>query len=90
MYIQALCLGVEMDELPLPTTGFALVRCTDRAIVTYFETFPECDRALMYRKGNVCSFMPLADDEIVARPSLMVELMRRAGYRVIPTSDIML
>lgn len=79
-----------MDDLPLPDTGFALIRCADRAVVTYFETFPVCDRALMYRKGNVCSFMPLADDEIVARPSLMVELMERAGYRLCPPSDIML
>lgn len=71
-----------MDDLP--DTGFALVRCADRAVVTYFESFPVCERALMYRKGKLCSFMPLDDDDLVGKPKLFVELLKRAGYQVLP------
>jgi hypothetical protein len=78
----------ELDESLI--NGYVIIRCNDGSIVARLQTFPESDRALMYRKGNVCSFIPLEDDEIVARPSLMIELMRRAGYRVICDSDIML
>jgi hypothetical protein len=75
-----------MEELP--DTGFALVRCTDRAVVAYFENFPACDRALMYRKGSEYSFMPLEDDDIVGKPSLFTEMLERAGFRRAPPSDI--
>jgi hypothetical protein len=72
----------------LPVTGFALVRCTDRAVVAYFENFPMCERALMYRKGMECSFMPLDEDDIVGKPSLFTEMLERAGFRRAPPSDI--
>ncbi|HDT5900690.1 TPA: hypothetical protein QHC20_004810 [Raoultella ornithinolytica] len=76
-----------MDDLP--DTGFALVRCADRAVVAYFESFPECSRALMYRKGDMVSFMPLGEEDIVGTPSLFTMMLERAGYRVSGISDIL-
>lgn len=72
----------------LPDTGFALVCCTDRAVVAYFESFPICDRAIMYRKENGYSFMPLEDTDIVGKLSLFTEMMERAGYRRSSPFDI--
>lgn len=66
-----------MDDFP--DTGFALVRCADRAVVAYFENFPECKRALMYRKGDMVSFMPLQPDEIVGTLSLFTQMLKKAG-----------
>ncbi|HDZ1288582.1 hypothetical protein [Klebsiella pneumoniae] len=65
-----------MDDLP--DTGFALVRCADRAVVAYFESFPECNRALMYRKGDMVSFMPLQSDEIVGNLTLFSQMLQKA------------
>lgn len=69
-----------MDELP--DTGFAVVRCADRAIIAYLESFPDCQRAMMYRKGDMVSFMPLMEDEVIGTPSMFTKLLERAGYRV--------
>jgi hypothetical protein len=76
-----------MEELP--DTGFALIRCADRAVIAYFEHFPRCDRALMYCKGDMFSFMPLREDEIVGSPSLFTKMLEKAGYRPSPPSDIL-
>ncbi|CAH5468428.1 MULTISPECIES: hypothetical protein [Klebsiella] len=76
-----------MDDFP--DTGFALVRCADRAVVAYFENFPECKRALMYRKGDMVSFMPLQPDEIVGTLSLFTQMLKKAGYRVCESSGIL-
>jgi hypothetical protein len=74
-----------MDDLP--QTGFALIRCADRAVIACFENFPRCDRALMYRRGEMCSFMPLRDDEIVGSPSFFTMMLEKAGYRPFPPPD---
>lgn len=75
-----------MDDLP--DTGFAVVRCADRAIIAYLESFPDCQRAMMYRKGDMVSFMPLMEDEVIGTPSMFTMMLERAGYRVSNVSDI--
>ena len=72
----------------LPDSGFAVIRCTDRAVIAYIDNFPRCDRALMYCRGNMCSFMPLRDDEIVGSPSCFTMMLEKAGYRLSPPSAI--
>ncbi|HDR2471494.1 TPA: hypothetical protein QCI26_005050 [Enterobacter soli] len=62
--------------------GYAVIRCHDGVIVARLQSFPECDRALMYRRGGEVSFMPLKDDEIVGTPTLFTQMLERAGYRV--------
>jgi hypothetical protein len=74
-----------MDDLP--NSGFALIRCADRAVIAYFDNFPRCERALMYRRGDMCSFMPLRDDEIVGSPSFFTMMLEKAGYRPSPPFD---
>jgi len=71
-----------------PPGGYKVVRCMDDAVVARFKNFPVCERALMYRKGDEVSFVPLRDDEIVGTPSLMTQILERAGYRV-SISDIL-
>ncbi|CAH6029419.1 hypothetical protein AN2351V1_1707, partial [Citrobacter koseri] len=66
----------------LPKKGYAVIRCHDGVIVARLHSFPECERALMYRRGNMVSFMPLKDDEIIGTPSLFTQMLERAGYRV--------
>ncbi|EOT5501722.1 hypothetical protein [Citrobacter koseri] len=66
----------------LPKKGYAVIRCLDGVIVARLHSFPECERALMYRRGNMVSFMPLKDDEIIGTPSLFTQMLERAGYRV--------
>ncbi|POU74096.1 hypothetical protein C3387_20565 [Leclercia sp. LSNIH6] len=65
-----------------PKKGYAVIRCHDGVIVARLHSFPECDRALMYRRGDVVSFTPLLDDEIVGSPTLFTQMLERAGYRV--------
>ena len=45
----------------LPNNGYAIIRCNDGVIVARLHSFPECDRALMYRRGDMVSFTPLRD-----------------------------
>lgn len=71
---------VEQKE-ELPNKGYAVIRCHDGVIVARLHTFPECERALMYRRGEEVSFMPLQADEIVGTPTLFTEMLQRAGYR---------
>ena len=61
-----------MDDLP--DTGFAVVRCADRAIIAY-------------RKGDMVSFMPLMEDEVIGTPSMFTMMLEKAGYRVCHVSD---
>lgn len=65
----------------LPKKGYAVIRCHDGVIVARLQSFPECERALMYRRGDEVSFMPLQEDEIVGTPTLFTEMLERAGYR---------
>jgi hypothetical protein len=58
----------------------------DDAVVARFKHFPVCERALMYRKGDQISFMPLQDEDIVGTPKLITQILERAGYRI-PNSD---
>ena len=66
----------------LPDSGYAVVRCVDKIVVAIFAEFPDCDRALMYRKGNEVSFMPLRHDETIGTPTLFTRMLEKAGYKV--------
>ncbi|UMB78849.1 hypothetical protein FXN80_10785 [Dickeya fangzhongdai] len=70
------------EKIEIPSTGYAVVRCADRAIVATFDEFPACERALMYRNGDQVSFMPVQPDEIVGTTKLITQLLEKAGYRV--------
>lgn len=71
-----------MTEVDLPKTDYAIIRCKDGVIVARLSSFPECRRALMYRKGDMVSFAPLQENEIVGSPTLFTEMLERAGYRI--------
>lgn len=47
------------EKQKMPSTGFVVIRCDDRRIVARLSSFPVCERALMYRRGDLVSFMPL-------------------------------
>ncbi|MCE0845936.1 hypothetical protein LVQ79_10310 [Buttiauxella sp. A2-C1_F] len=66
----------------LPATGYAVIRCQDCAVVAKFDSFPDVERALMYRRRDTVSFMPLNDDDIIGTPSLFTKMLEKAGYRV--------
>ena len=70
------------EKLGLPKKGYAVIRCHDGVIVARLQSFPECERTLMYRRGNMVSFMPLQDNEIIGTPTLFTQMLERAGYRV--------
>ena len=70
------------EKVELPKKGYAVIRCHDGVIVARLHSFPECERALMYRRGSMVSFMPLQDDEIIGTPTLFTQMLERAGYRV--------
>ncbi|EHF4965967.1 TPA: hypothetical protein NVH43_004234 [Enterobacter hormaechei subsp. xiangfangensis] len=74
--------GVVEQKEELPNKGYAVIRCHDGVIVARLHSFPECDRALMYRRGEEVSFMPLQDDEIIGNLSLFTKMLEMAGYRV--------
>lgn len=65
----------------LQSKGYAVIRCHDGAIVARLLSFPECERALMYRRGGVASFMPLQEDEIIATPTLCLQMLERGCYK---------
>lgn len=65
----------------LPSKGYAVIRCHDGVIVARLHSFPECERAVMYRRGDEVSFMPLQENEIVGTPTLFTQMLERAGYR---------
>ncbi|WP_313055327.1 hypothetical protein [Atlantibacter hermannii] len=66
----------------MPSKGYVVIRCDDGVIVAQLHTFPECERALMYRRGDLVSFMPLAEDEIIGTPTMFTEMLKKAGYHV--------
>lgn len=66
----------------VPATGYTVIRNRDNAIVARLDEFPNCERTLMYRYGDVVSFMPLEPDEIVGSLSMFTLMLERAGYRV--------
>ncbi|RKR64982.1 hypothetical protein C7387_1701 [Yokenella regensburgei] len=75
--------GFEVDKKEQKLTkGYAVIRCHDGVIVARLSSFPESDRALMYRRGDEASFVPLQDDEIVGTPTLFTQMLEKAGYRV--------
>lgn len=71
----------------LPKKGYAVIRCHDGVIVARLQSFPECERSLMYRRGDEVSFMPLQRDEIVGTPTLFTQMLEKAGIRVSLNSD---
>lgn len=66
----------------LPNKGYVVIRCNDGVIVARLQSFPECERALMYRYADMISFMPLHSDEIVGTPTLFTKMLEKAGYRI--------
>ena len=72
----------------MPNTGYVVIRCDDGVIVARLTSFPVCERALMYRRGDTVSFMPLQPDEIVG--TLFSQMIERAktggGYQIPPGS----
>jgi hypothetical protein len=83
---------VELKQ-KMPPSGFAVIRCDDGLIVARLTSFPLCDRALMYRRGDNVSFMPIQPDEIVGTLSLfsqMIEKARRGGGYQTPPGSVTL
>ena len=74
------------EKLKLPKKGYAVIRCHDGVIVARLQSFPECERALMYHRGSMVSFMPLQDNEIIGTPTLFTQMLERAGFRVTQNS----
>ena len=74
----------------IPDQGYVVIRCDDGAIVARFSSFPAGDRAVMYRRGDMVSFMPLQPDEIVGNLSLFAQMLEKArsgsDYPVLPGS----
>lgn len=66
----------------LPETGYAIIRCQDYVVVATFGGFPDCGRALLYRRGDEISFFPLHPDDIVGTPTLFTQMLEKAGYRI--------
>ncbi|EMJ5882170.1 hypothetical protein RVX78_002175 [Enterobacter cloacae] len=64
----------------LSSKGYAVIRCHDGVIVARLHSFPECERALMYRRGDEVSFIPLKGGEIVGTPTLFTAMLEKAGY----------
>lgn len=78
------------EKQEMPNTGYVVIRCDDGVIVARLRSFPVCERALMYRRGDTVSFMPLQHDEIVGTLSLFAQMVEKArsgdGYQVPPGS----
>ena len=65
----------------MPDRGYVVIRCDDGVIVARLASFPVTERALMYRRGDMVSFMPLQSDEIVGTPSLFAQMIEMAKSR---------
>ena len=65
----------------MPDQGYVVIRCDDGVIVAKLPSFPVCERAIMYRRGDMVSFMPLQSDEIVGTPSLFAQMLEMAKAR---------
>ncbi|EOZ4763121.1 hypothetical protein [Enterobacter hormaechei] len=66
----------------LSSKGYAVIRCHDGVIVARLHSFPESERALMYRRGDEVSFMSLQDDEMVGTTTHFTQMLERAGYKI--------
>lgn len=66
----------------LPESGYAVIRCYDHCVVARFGSIPDSGRALMYRRGDEISFVPLHPDDIVGTPTLFTQMLEKAGYRI--------
>ncbi|MFB0711448.1 hypothetical protein ACEU59_09775 [Buttiauxella noackiae] len=73
----------------LPATGYAIIRCKDCAVLAKFENFPNAERALMYRRGDEVSFVPLQHDDIIGNPTMFTQMLEKAGYRISAVSDML-
>lgn len=73
----------------LPATGYAVIRCADRALVAKFDSFPNAERALMYRRGEEVSFVSLQHDDIIGNPTMFTQMLEKAGYRTSTVSDML-
>jgi hypothetical protein len=69
----------------MPNTGYAIIRCDDGVIVARLTSFPVCERALMYRRGDTVSFMPLQPDEIVGTLSFS-QMIEKAKSELVTSS----
>ncbi|WP_368266038.1 hypothetical protein [Dickeya chrysanthemi] len=76
------------EQIEMPAGGYVVVRCADRAVVAMFDEFPACERAVMYRRGDFVSFMPLQADEVIGTPKLITQLLERAGYTITSYDNI--
>lgn len=65
----------------MPDQGYVVIRCDDGVIVARLPSFPASERSLMYRRGDMVSFMPLQPDEIVGTPSLFAQMLEMAKSR---------
>ena len=74
------------EKIELPKKGYAVIRCHDGVIVARMKSFPDCERALMYPRGSMVSFLPPQDDAIIGTPTLFTQMLERAGYRVTQNS----
>ncbi|HDT6546116.1 TPA: hypothetical protein QFT03_003104 [Kluyvera ascorbata] len=54
-------------EHNMPDRGYVIIRCDNSVIVARLASFAS---AIIYRSGDMISFMPLQPDEIVGTPSL--------------------
>lgn len=81
VYFEDFAVGGKQE---MPDTGYVVVRCDDGLIVARLHTFPVCERALMYRRGELISFMPLKPDEIVGTPSLFAQMFERSRPKNYP------
>lgn len=77
----------------MPDQGYVVIRCVDGVIVARLPSFPASERSLMYSRGDMVSFMPLQQDEIVGTPSLFAQMLEmaksRPGY-LIPSGSVKL
>ena len=75
----------------MPDQGYVVIRCDDGVIVARLPLFPASERSLMYRRGDMVSFMPLQQDEIVGTPSLFAQMLEmaksRPGY-LVPSGSV--
>ncbi|HFI5584720.1 TPA: hypothetical protein ACGQTX_003003 [Raoultella ornithinolytica] len=65
------------EKQEMPNTGYVVIRCDDEVIVARLRSFPVCERALMYRRGEDILFMPVQKDEIIGTKELFYQLLGR-------------
>lgn len=82
------------EKQKMPRAGFVVIRCDDKKIVARLNSFPMCERALMYRCGELVSFMPLRSDDIIGTPTLFSQMLDKSRtdeyYQKLTNSDKMI